>query len=153
MLTCNTELCHKCCLYFRECSTSQCIINTLRALWWKKQNWQRVYKQQSSASKNTSASNHSWPQVWAEVSLVSLFWVPLFKTQLYNLPQKQWNVVFHHQTRCMNALNTTVMKKACTCCSVEWPGSINHTADHLLLSTGQTAYCTHVCVAVTAVTL
>lgn len=111
MLTCNTELCHKCCLYFRECSTSQCIINTLRALWWKKQSWQRVYKQQSSASKNTSASNHSWPQVWAEVSLVSLFWVPLFKTQLYNLPQKQWNVVFHHQTRCMNALNTTVMKK------------------------------------------
>lgn len=111
MLTCNTELCYKCCLYFRECSTSQCNINTLRALWWKKQNWQRVYKQQSSASKNTSASNHSWPQVWAEVSLVSLFWVPLFKTQLYNLPQKQWNVVFHHQTRCMNALNTTVMKK------------------------------------------
>lgn len=111
MLTCNTELCHKCCLYFRECSTSQCNINTLRALWWKKQNWQRVYKQQSSASKNTSASNHSWPQVWAEVSLVSLFWVPLFKTQLYNLPQKQWNVVFHHQTRFMNAHNTTVMKK------------------------------------------
>lgn len=77
----------------------------------RKQSWQRVYKQQPSASKNTSASNHSWPHVWAEVSLVSLFWVPLFKHSFIICYRSSKNVVLHRQTQCMNALNTTVLKK------------------------------------------
>lgn len=77
-----------------------------------------------------------------------------YQTWLYSMLRKEWNVIIYFQTECMNPLNKNEMGKlVCAALWNElkgWKGT-SQTTDHLLLSTGQTAYCTQVCVAIGAV--
>lgn len=80
--------------------------------------------------------------------------VTILQTWLYSMLRKEWNVIIYFETECMNPLNKNEMGKLV--CAALWNelkgwNSTSQTTDHLLLSTGQTAYCTRVCVVIRAV--
>lgn len=80
--------------------------------------------------------------------------VTILQTWLYSMLRKEWNVTIYFETECMNPLNKNEMGElvwAALWNELKGCNSTSQTTDHLLLSTGQTAYCTQVCVAIRAV--
>lgn len=86
---------------------------------------------------------------WAEVWSVPVFslqrvYLQILQTQFHNLLQMDWNVVIHHQAECILSTRPN-WRTLCTAApwnELEGWNDTSRTTDHLLLSTGQTAYCT-----------
>lgn len=121
---CSLTFCARITVYiFRKCSTSQCTINTLWAVWCKtraSRGFTRIVVlfrgfDTVKISLPHTADNHMLGRGFIRASILGtsgfVALKPVLQTQFYNLLQKDWNVVIQYQTECMNTVNKTEVDK------------------------------------------